>query len=116
MPRGRTPCHINDPATLVADVQLLFSSKVDGVLVLDMIALDGLVWSTGRLVRSCPFTMAVVVPPEAELDEITGRWAERCAVLEMTLVDAEHWEIVFLEGPDEQLLLELPKGRLTGDA
>ncbi len=107
---------INDPATLVADVQLLFSEKVDGVLVLDLIALDGLVWSTGRLTRSCPFTMAVVVPPHAELDEITGRWADRGAVLEMTLVDAEHWEIVFLEGPDEQLLLELPKGRLaSGD-
>ncbi len=107
---------INHPATLVADVQLLFSANVDGVLVLDMIALDGLVWSTGRLARNCPFTMAVIVPPEAELDEITGRWAERCAVLEMSLVDAEHWEIVFLEGPDEQILLELPKGRLAGGA
>jgi hypothetical protein len=107
---------INDPATLVADVQLLFSAKVDGVLVLDMIALDGLVWSTGRLTRNSPFTMAVVEPPGAELDEIAGRWADRCAVLEMTLVDAEHWEIVFLDGPDEQILLELPKGRLAGGA
>jgi hypothetical protein len=107
---------INDPATLVADVQLLFSANVDGVLVLDMIALDGLVWSTGRLAPSSPFTMAVVVPPEAGLDAITGRWADRCAVLELSLVDAQHWEIVFLEGPDEQILLELPKGRLADGA
>jgi len=34
----------------------------------------------------------------------------------MSLVDAQHWEIVFLEGPDEQILLELPKGRLAGGA
>jgi hypothetical protein len=106
----------NQPATIEAEVQLLFSEQVEGVLVLDMIALDELVWSTGRLVPSSAFTMAVVVPSEAGLGEITARWAERCEVLEMTLIDAPATEMVFLEGPDEQVLLELPKGRLaTGE-
>jgi len=107
----------NQPATIEADVQLLFSEQVEGVLVLDMIALDELVWSTGRLRPSSAFTMAVVVPSDAGLGDITARWADRCEVLELTLIDGPTSEMVFLEGPDEQVLLELPKGRLgAGDA
>ena len=107
---------INDPATLVADVQLLFSSKVDGVLVLDMIALDGLVWSTGRLARSCPVHDGRRRTARGRPRRDHRPVGRSLRGARDDLVDAEHWEIVFLEGPDEQLLLELPKGRWAGDA
>jgi hypothetical protein len=107
---------MSDPV-VSAKVQLLFAEQSEAVLVLDLVALEGLTWSTGQLTAGSPFTMAVVVPGDAGLDEITLSWADDCAVLFMTLIDAPNSEMVFLEGDDEQVLMELPKGRLAaGDS
>jgi hypothetical protein len=91
-------------------VQTLFSMHLGSQVVLDLIALEPLAWAARELPAGTPFTLTMKVPPEVadHITAVTDGWADRCCILGIGIgVDLmENSELVLLDGPEEQLVLE----------